>query len=150
MCKPHNPMWCFSPRCSRPHPGAGKYHNGKTSRQNLCRAVDEDDLGALEPSRYSNRETCNSAVQERPSVKSGHYSYPAEHGHPLSSNPTPLDHNSIQDRNFYSKSGHKFDPQRVFLISRVQSRGVSHIHNLSLPGKWPQQIGNASGYQGRE
>ena len=44
--------------------------------------------------------------------KSGHRSTPADHGHQASSNSTPSDPNSSQDRNVYPKSGQKFDPNR--------------------------------------
>ena len=40
-----------------PHPGSGKSRNGDTSRKNLGCAVDEDNIRAIEPSRYPNRET---------------------------------------------------------------------------------------------
>ena len=42
--------------------------------------------------------------------KSGHRSTPSEHGHRASSDSTPSDPNSSQDRNVYSKSGQNFDP----------------------------------------
>ena len=35
---------------------------------------------------------------------------PDEHGHRAYRNPNPSDQNSTQDRNVYSKSGQKFDP----------------------------------------
>ena len=54
-----------------PHHGAGKSCNGNISRQNLGRAVDKDNIGAIEPSRYPNRETCDSAIRECPSGKIG-------------------------------------------------------------------------------
>ena len=41
-------------------------------------------------------------------------------------------------------------PWWVLLISRVQGRGVPYARNLPLPGKCPQQIGDAAGHQGRE
>ena len=42
--------------------------------------------------------------------KSGQQSTTAGHGHQASSNTTPLDMNPIQDRNLYSRSGQRFDP----------------------------------------
>ena len=97
------------------HPGAGKSRNGKTSRQNLGRAVYKEDIGALEPSHDHNRETRDSAVYESLYEKSGHCSAPAEHGHRAYRNLTPSYHNLIQDRNFHSRSGHTLDPNRYFL-----------------------------------
>ena len=41
--------------------------------------------------------------------KSGHRATPTEHGHRASINSIPLDPNSNQDRNLYSKSGKKID-----------------------------------------
>ena len=41
-----------------------------------------------------------------------HRSTPAKHGNQASRNSTPSDPNSSQDRNVYSKSGQKFDPNR--------------------------------------
>ena len=42
--------------------------------------------------------------------KSGHCLAPAKHSHQASRNSTPSDPNSNQDRNIYSKSGQKLDP----------------------------------------
>ena len=93
-----------------PHPGSGEYCNGYTNLQNLGRAADKDYLRAIKPSRYPHRKTCKSAIRECPSEKLGHCSALDEHGHQASRNSTPSDLNSNQDRNVYSKSGQKIDP----------------------------------------
>ena len=85
-----------------PHPGAGKSCNGYTSRQKIGRAAHQDDIRAIKPSRYPHPEACDSTIRER--------STPSDHGHRASSNSTPSDQNTNQDRNVYSKSGKKIDP----------------------------------------
>ena len=88
-----------------PHPGSGESCNGYTSWQNIGCAAHEYNIRAIEPSRYPNRETCNSASRERSAEKLGHRPTPSEHGYQASSNLTPSYQNSSQDRNVYSKSG---------------------------------------------
>ena len=46
--------------------------------------------------------------------KLGHRSSPAKHGRRASSNQTPYNQNLLQDRNVYSRSGHKFEPNGYF------------------------------------
>ena len=46
--------------------------------------------------------------------KSGHQSTTSGHGHRAFSNSTPPDPTSSQDRNVYSRSGQRFDPNRYF------------------------------------
>ena len=97
-----------------PHPGAGEYCDSYTSQKNIGCAAHEDNIGAIKPGCSPHRKTCNSTSQERPDEKSGHRSTTAEHGHWASSNSTPSDTTSSQDRNLDSRSGHKFDPNRYF------------------------------------
>ena len=46
--------------------------------------------------------------------KLGHCLAPAEHGYRASSNHTPSNQNLPQDRNVYSRNGHKFDPNGYY------------------------------------
>ena len=61
----------FHQDAAGPHPGYGKSRNSDKSKQNLSRAVDKGNIGALNPICYSNRETSNSTVREWPSGKIG-------------------------------------------------------------------------------
>ena len=72
----------FQRYAAGPHNGAGKPRNDDTIQQNLSCTVDEDNLGALEPSRYPNCKTRNSAVRERPSKNIG-TSFGPGRAHPL-------------------------------------------------------------------
>ena len=57
--------------------------------------------------------------------KSSHCSAPAEHGHQASRNTTPSYQKLTQDRNIYSKSGQKLDPNR-YLSSHWYKLEESH------------------------
>ena len=61
----------FHQYAAGPNPGAGESRNVDTSRQNLGCSTHEYDLGAINPSRYPNRKTRDSAIQECPSEKIG-------------------------------------------------------------------------------
>ena len=93
-----------------PHTGNGKSCNGDKIWPNLGRAVDKDNLGALNPSLYPNHKTNNSTFQELLSEKLVHRSATAEHGHCASSNLTLSNQSLLQNRNVYWRREHKFDP----------------------------------------
>ena len=81
--------------------------------------------------------------------KSSHCSAPAEHGHQASRNTTPSYQKLTQDRNIYSKSGQKLDPNR-YLSSHWYKLEESHTSaTCSFPKKRPEQIRNAAGHEGR-
>ena len=72
--------------------------------------------------------------------RSRHCSSPAEHGHCLSNNQSPFDQNPLRDRNFYSRSRHKFYPNGY-------CSSHQYLRNLLLPGQKSQNIGDANGHQ---